>query len=243
MVESNNTAGKEIFGAQPLLRDILAESTFKPGRLIPCNVNSLNLGVFQEEARQLANNCFLDVDNKDLGKLVYVTGKKKVLVPLCFFQGHARGELAMLGITSQVSKEIAEKEKLNEPYLAMTIHSQGNTDLSFSATDLYLLMLNDSNPGASVASFAVGRTKNMLFFRGQNTPQLDSGEADKKARLWLWQLEERIGQFIKPGMSREERLSIIDKAERALLRQICAKYDLQFFSGDTNDAIVTKQTP
>src|SRR3989344_4212374 len=122
MVESNNTAGKEIFGAQPLLIDILAESTFKPGRLIPCNVNSLNIGVFQEEARQLANNCFLDVDNKDLGKLVYVTEKKKV----------------------------------NEPYLAMTIHSQGNTDLSFSATDLYLLMLNDSNPGASVASFAVG---------------------------------------------------------------------------------------
>ena len=243
MVESNRISDKERFGQQPLLRDVLAEFTFKPGRLIPSHVNSLNLGVFQEEARQLANTCFLTDDNRDSGKLVYVTGKKKVLVPIRFFQAYEKGVLAMLGITSQVRKNIAEKEQLDDPYIAMTIHTSGNTDLAFSSTDLCLLMLADSNPGASVASFIAGRTKNMIFFRGQNTPQLDSEEAEKKARLWRWQLRERIDRFIKPGMSREEGFLIIDKAERALLRQICEKYDLQFFSGETDSATVTKQTP
>lgn len=242
MGEFDPSSGKEKIKQVPLLRNILAEYAFKPGRAIPSDVNSLDLGVFQGEAMQLANNCFLDAENKDSGKLIYVTGEKKVMVPIRFFQSYINGVLPMLGVTSAVKKEVAEKEKLREPYLVMVIHSHGNTDLSFSATDLLLLMLGDSVPGASVASFIVGRTKNMLFFRGENTPQFDVEEAKKKAKLWTWQLNERVGQFIKPGMNKEEVLGIVGRVEKTLLRQICKKYDLKYFSGLTNSPIVTKQT-
>lgn len=242
MVEFDPGSGKEKNKQVPLLRDILAEYAFKPGRAIPSGINSLDLGVFQDEAMQLANNCFLDAENKDSGKLIYVTGEGKVLVPIHFFQSYIKGVLPMLIVTSTVKKEVAEKRKLRELYLAMVIHSNGNKDWSFSATDLLLLMLGDSVPGASVASFTVGRTRNMLFFRGENAPQLDEEEAEKKAKLWIWQLKERIGQFIKLGMNKEEVLGIVDVAGKTLLRQICAKYDLQFFSGETDSNIVTKQT-
>lgn len=243
MVESNQTSDKEKFGQQPLLRNILAEFAFKQGRLIPPHVNSLNLGVFQEEARQLANECFLDRDNKNLGKLVYVTGKKKVLVSKYCFQANESGVLFLYGSTLDVSKDTAEKERRDNRYLSMIIHTSSNADLSFSSTDLSWLMIADSHPIAGVASLIVGRTKNMLFFRGQNTPQLNDEEAIKKARLWQWQLEERKGQFIKPGMNKEERWQIIEKAQRALVKQICERYDLQFFSGESDKEIVTKQTP
>jgi hypothetical protein len=142
-----------------------------------------------------------------------------------------------------VQREIAEKNGLDERYLAMVIHTCRNTDLPFLVTDLFAIMLPDSDTGAAASVFSAGRTRNSLIFRGQDTPQLSIEEAEKKAKLWEWQLDTRIEEFIKSGMSEEERMSIIDKAERALLRQICQKYDLQFFSGDTHDAFVTKQTP
>lgn len=226
----------------PLLRNILAKYAFRPGRAIPSDINSLNLGVFQDEAMYLANNCFLDAENRDSGKLIYVTGEGKVLVPIRFFQSYIKGMLPMLGIVSTVEKEVAEQGKLSEPYLAMAIHSHGNTDLSFSATDLQLLILGDFVPGATVASFIAGRTKNMLFFRGENTPQLNEEETEKRAKLWIWQLKERVGQFTNAGMSKEEALGIADIAERTLLKQICERYDLKYFSGSTDQAIVTKQT-
>jgi len=243
MVELNRAPDNEGDRQQPLLRDILAESTFKLGRSIPAQVNSLDLGVFQEEARQLANGCFQDSKNRDLGKLVFVTGKKKVLVPTHYFQGDEGGSLLMFHPISHVQKEVAGKEQLDERYLSMTIRTSGNTDLSFSSTDLYTLMVDDLHTAASVATFTAGRTKNMLFFRGQNTPQLTHEQAEKKVRLWEWQLEKRIEQFTKPGMSKEEESLIEDGAGRALLRQICKKYDLQFFSGGIGSPIVTKQTP
>lgn len=242
MVEFDPGSGKEKNKQVPLLRDMLVEYVFKPGRAIPPSIDSLDLGVFQDEAMQLANSCLLDAGNRDSGKLIYVTGDRKVLVPIHPFQSRVIGVLPMSGAISAVKKEVAEKEKLRELYLAMIIHSYGNTDLSFSAIDLLLLMLGDSEPRASVASLIAGRTKNMLFFRGENAPQLDEEEAEKKAKLWIWQLKERIGQFIKLGMNKEEVLGIVDVAGKTLLRQICAKYDLQFFSGETDSNIVTKQT-
>jgi hypothetical protein len=52
-----------------------------------------------------------------------------------------------------------------------------------------------------------------------------------------------VQQFVNPVMTKEKIFEITDKAERALLKQICEKYDLKFFSGSTMDVIVTKQTP
>lgn len=241
--EINKPNNQEILGPQPLLRDVLAELTFKPGRSIPSHVDSVNLGVFHDEAMQLANNCFLDSENKDSGKIIYVTGQRKVLVPVDFFQAYDTKVLGMLGIVSPFKKEIAEKEKLNERYLSMVIRSHRNNDLTFSATDLILLMLDDSNPGASVASLLAGKTKNTLFLRGENTPQLDDEEANRKARLWTFQLNERVHQFIRPEMTEEEALDVVNKAEKALLKQICEKYDLKVFSGESTEPILKKQTP
>lgn len=241
MIESN-TNSAEILGPQPLLRDVLAELTFKSGRSLPLHVDSIDLGVFQEEARWLANRCFQNENWENVGRIVYVTGKKKVLVTKHSFKGHVGGGLDMWGSVSGLQKEVAVREELDERYVAMSMHSSQNTDLPFSSTDLGILMLPDSNPAAGVSSLIAGKTKNMLFFRGKNTPEMDIKEAEEKIRLWEWQLRERIGQFIEPGMNRDEVYSVVDKAEKALLKQICKKYDLQFFSGDSSDTVVVRQT-
>ena len=242
MVEANSNFGKEKIEQTPLLRDLLAEYTFRPGRAISSEITSIDLGVFHDEAMEISNNCFLDSEKKDSGKLIFVTGQKKVLVPNNFCQSISQGELLMGGIFSLTRREIAQKEKLNAQYLAMPIHSFGNSDWSFSPTDLVLFFLKDSHPAASVASLIAGKTKNKLFFRGKNTPQMDYEEVGKKANLWTRQLEERVMIFTNPKMSEEEILDIVNKAERSLMKQICTKYDLQFFSGETSHNIVTKQT-
>jgi hypothetical protein len=242
MVESNSNLGKEKIEQTPLLRDLLAEYTFKPGRAISPEIKSIDLGVFHEEAMQLANNCFLDSENKNFGKMVFVTGQKKVLVPINFFKSDSSGNLSMQAISSFLEKEIAGKEKLNILYPVMPLHSFGNTDWSFSPTDLMLLLLKDSHPAASVASLIAGKTKNKLFLRSQSTPQIDLEEVEKKANLWERQLEERAMIFTNPEMSEEEILNVVNKAEESLMKQICVKYDIQFFSGETSDNIVTKQT-
>jgi methyltransferase-like protein len=58
-----------------------------------------------------------------------------------------------------------------------------------------------------------------------------------------WQLNQRTAQFVNPSMNREEVINIAERAGRTLLRQICQKYDFQFFSGSTDSAFVTKQAP
>lgn len=243
MVELNPNLSGEKPGHHTLLRDVLVENTFKPGRWISPDVDIVDLGVFLDEARGLANSCFLDSDNKDAGKLVYVTGTKKVLIPAQITQGSKDGTFGLIGGISLTPKEIAERNKLDDRYAAMGIITRRNTNVPFFSSGACTLLIPDSHPAALVATFIAGRAKNMLLFRGQNSPLLSVDEADRKLRLWEWQLQERIGQFAKPEMNREEVNNIAERAGRALLRQICQKYDLQFFSGPTDSVFVTKQAP
>lgn len=235
-------AGSEKPGSNPLLRDILLETTFKPGRAISAGVDRIDLGVFSEEARALANECFLEPDNSNFGKLIYVTGSKKVLVPKVTFGAVNRRPLGMMGTVSAVPKELAEKEALDERYLAMVIHTSSNHDTTFSATGVALLIEPDSLAFGTSCLFIAGKTQNMLIFRGQNTPQLFKEDIEKKAKLWMWSLSERVGQFVKPGMSEEEAYAVLYAAQNALLKQVCQKYDLPFFVGPSDSNEVVKQS-
>jgi hypothetical protein len=243
MVEKNENNNPEKLGPKPLLRDVLAELTFKPGRWLPDNIDKIDLGVFQDEAIQLANDCFLDPEYTMSGKMVFVTGQKKVLISNHVY--HANPEtntMWVMGYVPVVEKEIAEKEKLNLKYFSTVIHSFNNRNNIFSPSDLMLLLLKDFYPCSASAGFIVGKTNNSIFFRGENAPQLEMEELEKKADLWIWQLRERVGRFIDPEMTEEEKLRTQNRAERALVRQICTKYDIKYFSGSTSEAIVTKQT-
>lgn len=241
MVESNPVQGKETLGPQPLLRDVLADLTFKPGRVLPAHVEAINLGVFQDEARKIANQCFLAPANEVVAKIIYTTGEGKVLVPRNAFQGNRIGVVAD-GVVSLAPKVIAKENKLKYRYIAAYMHAVGNTNLNFSSALGYLL-LNDNSMAVNVCAFIVGRTKNTLYFRGQNSPQLDEKEVGEKIRLWIFQRNERLKQVIKPEMDQEEKNSIDDKVDKVLVKQICLKYDLQRFSGDSFDAVLTRQNP
>lgn len=243
MTESQPSDSKEIYGPHPLLRDILAEVTFAPGRTISSSIDGLDLGVFHEEARVLANECFTDPDEGNFGKFVFVTGAKKVLLPRGTYRGN-RQEIQIGGLVSMIPKKIAEEQKSNYyHYLGMIIHTSWNTDRPISIVCLRMLLNEDTFMGALPAIFIVGKTQNMLIFRGQDTPQWTDREAEKKGSLWIWQLQERLRNFIKPAMSLEESEEIVTRAQKALLRQICAKYDLAYFAGPTDNTIVTRQTP
>lgn len=243
MVELNPNLRGERPEPHTLLRNVLVENTFKPGRWISPDVDALDLGVFLDEARGLANSCFLDSDNRDIGKVVYVTGTRKVLIPNQFTQSSKDGTFGLIGSTSLTPKEIAERNKFDDRYVAMGIITRRNTNVPFFSSGVCMLLIPDSHPAALVATFIAGRTQNMLLFRGQNSPLLSVDEAEKKLRLWEWQLQQRIRQFAKPELNGEEISNIAERAGRALLRQICQKYDLQFFSGPTDSAFVTKQVP
>lgn len=223
------------------MRNILVDSTFKPGRAIAPEIDGIDLGVFWEEARVLANECFMDLENNNVGKLVYVTGAKKVLVPNSFFKGVGRGPLGIFASVSAIPKHEAERQQINSRYIGMVFHTQSNSDLPFTPTGLYLLTNNDSVDFASTAVFVVGKTQNMLLFRGSDAPQWTEEEANQKRKLWEFQLGERVKQFIKPEMSHDEVFDMVIKAQWALMKQICAKYDLSFFAGPTDSPVVTKQ--
>lgn len=235
--------GSEKPGPRPLLRDLLVETTFKPGRAISPEIDELDIGVFSEEARQLANECFLNPDSSNYGKIVYVTGSKKVRVPRTASGEISDGVLPLLGKASKIPREIAKRDLLNEPYIAMLIHTNNNIDFAFSATGLAALLGEDSLPFSTSALFVAGQTQNMLVFRGESAPQLSLEDIEKKTRLWLWQLRERVHRFAKPGMDREEVNGIAGTAGKTLLRQICQKYDLSFFAGSSDTDEVVRQNP
>lgn len=241
MIEHSNQGEKEP-GSPELLRNILAEVTFKPGRAIPADITGIDLGVFLDEARLLANESFLDPLNNSTVKLIYITGAGKVRVPNRFYKGFAGILVAPLLVT-RFPREVVARNRLDEPILGMVIHTNENTDSAFSEGGLGLLMRADYDPISTTALFLAGKTKNMLFFRGKNTPQMSGEDMDKRVRLWILQLRERIKQFLEPAMSAEERLAIASRAENALARQICQKYDLSYFAAPHGNRVITRQTP
>lgn len=236
--------GKDKPGQRPLLRDILLETAFKPGRAISSEIDQLDLGVFSEEALLLANACFADPDKRNFGKFVYITGSKKVLVPKSAFREVIGEVLIIRNETSNIPREAAERLALDDhQYIGMAIHTSKNLDYAFSSTGLAILIEPDSALASSSCLFVTGRTQNMLFFRGQNTPQLSEVEVERKLKLWVRQLEDRIRQFTKSGMSTEEKQEVVGAAQDALLKQICQKYDLRFFAGSSDGSVVTRQSP
>lgn len=238
--ESTITDG-EFIGPSPLLRNVLVDATLKPGRSISHDIDMLDLGVFVEEARLLANDCFIDPENNNFAKMVYVTGAKKVLVPKSVFKG-SRSEITMFGAVATRSKQDAVKNQTNDRYISMLMQTYINTDLILAKTGVDFLMRDDSFPLALSSLFIAGKTQNALLFRGESSPQWSEKEANDRSNLWSWQLEERIRQHSKSGMSLDQKTEIARRAERMLLRQICQKYDLSFFVGSTDSQIVTKQT-
>jgi hypothetical protein len=137
----------------------------------------------------------------------------------------------------------SERENNNSQYLAMIMHTSSDSDLPFSPTGLLLLAPGDFfKPGISCV-FIVGKTKNMLLFRGGNSPQWTAGEALGKINFWDFQIRNAIKKHAKADMNDEEKDSLVNSAHNALIRRICEEYDFGFFAGDTSSQIVTKQFP
>lgn len=234
-------SGNEKPGSSPLLRDVLLDVHFKPGRVLPKDIDKINLGVFADEVRTLTNESFLSDGDVNFVKFVFVTGSRKVLVPRLAFKGGITGIYARV-LASGVPKEVAERNKLNERYASMVIHTNNNTDLMLGGTSHPMLLSQDSFVAGISAVLITGGTQNMLTFRGENTPQLSQKEMEEKIRLWQWQFRERVSHFLKPGMTVEEIKQINYRASLALFRQICQKYDLQFFSGSSDQDEVERRS-
>jgi len=237
------STGKEFIGPSPLLRDVLAATTFKPGRAISPDIDSVDLGVFHEEARTLANETFLDDDNTAFSKMVYATLSGRILIPDNKFKGKDN-LVGVMGLIPKISKKQAIIDKrMDIRYPSMVMHSFKNTDQSFSVLGLKLLMIEDSYQVAVPAVLLAGRTQNILLFRGENAPQLPEKEMNDKNEMWVSMLREQSDKYIKPGMSLEEFRALGERLEWGIMRAICAKYDLHSFTGPSDSPIVRKQTP
>lgn len=234
---------REASKTTPLLRDILAQATFQPGRAISPQIDTFDLGVFGEEARILAYRCFEDESNSDHGKFVYVTGKKKVLLPAHTFKAANDLPLGMIAAASAVPRDAAERIALDDRYLAMVMHTASNRDRPLSISGTGLLLVSDSSPFGVSCIFVAGKTQNYLVFRGETTPQLSEKEVEQKTKLWGTQIENRVRRFMSESMDIEERLSIVVRAEGALFRQICQRYGLIYFTSPAEADLVTKQLP
>lgn len=240
---SEKVKAHEGIGPAPLLRDVLVRAHLKPGRAISPDIHQIDLGIFADEARTIANVCFMDKDHSNLLKPIYATGSGKILVPNNPYMGTDPNFVWTPIIGSNVPKETAIANNLDEKYLAMLLQTASNTDLAISPSAHTYLLLQDSVSYALSSTLIAGRTKNMVTFRGENTPQLTESEASKKMKLWEWQLKERISAHVKPGMSIQEAEHIADTAMRALFKQIVKTYDLVYFVGDSEQDIVTRQDP
>ncbi|HVT01167.1 MAG TPA: hypothetical protein VHE53_02945 [Patescibacteria group bacterium] len=231
----------EIIGPKPAVQDILRNISFKEGRVIPNDIDSIDISVFQEDVRTLANACFNDPHESNAGKFVDIRGNGRIVIPSAYFKAVDGGLLALPVIYPSTSKAEANIQKNNDKFPAMLIHTQNNENYPFSPSGMFALFQSDDEMSAVSSVFIIGRSVNMLLFRGTNTPQLPRKEAEQRARLWNWQLEERTRAFTKPGMSFEDRVELRLKACTTLQRQINEKYDLRYFAAPTDSSVVYKQ--
>lgn len=233
----------EGIGPASLLRDVLVNTHFEPGRVLPSSVQQISLGVFFEEARILSKTASLNSPNTDYMKFIYVTGSGKVLVPsgasndLKDYSDAARH-------ISLVPKTVAKNEKLDEKYLGMVMHADSNQDHQFALTGHHVLLFaKDTETLSPSGIFFAGNTHNMLTFRGSNTPTFTSEEVLKRMTFWEWQIENLRSQAVKPGIPPNEAIELLQEGVRALFRQIVTSKDLQYFEGRKDQDVVTRTQP
>ncbi len=231
----------EGIGPTLLLRDVLVDTHFKPGRALSPDVNQIDLGVFTDEARSLTNASYPNDGN--FVKPIYVTGSEKVLIPKTSFTKSNSENVTIITSTSPLSKQEAKRRGLESRYLAMLMSTSSNMDSHTTLTGQGLLLLEDSAAQSPTASFSIGRTIHMITFRGENTPQLTDEEVRKKMNLWTWQMKNRFTEFSHPNMTQDEVIALNVRILNTMFKQIVKTYDLQYFEGESDQSMVTRKQP
>lgn len=237
MVENPQNHG-EIYGPHPLLRDVVRSVAAK--NFISNSIDHVELGLFQGEAESLINKTLADPQKREVAKLAYVSDKR-VILPAAETQGErdrVRQQYHGEQITNNLFVINGETVKPT-----VSIHTHGIMDLPPSPADLSSLFLPPSTRQSVPVVFVATATRNMIVFRGENTPSLTPSEVNNNINKWNTLVEERLRKFMDIETSRDEIEDLNNRAQTQLLKQICDKYDLKLFSGPRSSPVVTRQFP
>lgn len=212
-------------------RELVLDASFQKGRQIPQDVESIDLGIFAEETRELVERTVSDPRNREHGKIMYATRDRKLLLQSEAVKGetdHVVHNMVIHGFDHDILKPWYLRQ---DRMMAADFHSHPR-DVGPSSQDLMPILVGDFNRFAATA-IVVGTPKRIYaIFRGPKAPQMTDEEVRVRNKMWEGQMEARIRKFWRPGISTEEEIELNHRARETLLRQISGKYDLPIFVGD-----------
>jgi len=237
----------------PKYKDLLVNATFDPNRAIDERTTSVNLGSLEETRNELLRDSKGDPQRQEHGKVCYVLPDGKVIIET---KTHVGEHLAVVtpidvrltpdqsptAIILGEHNQFIPKRERGQRFVGAVIHTHP-ADILPSPEDLAPLLLADAVPMAYTSVFVITPDRTIIVFRGKSTPQLTPEEVESKKGLWSRQVTERMEHVITPAMNVAEGFDAAVRMNRAMTRQILAKYDLRTFSCSNKESTLQLTPP
>jgi hypothetical protein len=176
----------------------------------------------------------------EFGKVIYVTNRYTVIVPIQAVSGYASGQEVHLfsEIMEYPHRRGSLKEERQDRFIGALMHTHGDIDNPPSPEDMKGIFLDEEHPDAQTSVFVISRSKNAagkivfdkyLIFRGNSTPQWSEEEADEHTRRWNLEQKQRIQALISPSTPLQQRIAIDSRVRAEWLLQLKRTFDLRIY--------------
>lgn len=227
----------------PLFKNILAEATLAPSQLVSDDVKSFDLGGFRVEAEKMLtlDRQFPPFEFINMG-MIFVDNQGRVLM-------HKDVNMVQTGlpVAIDISGYIQEDKSAKglprlfrqQRYFAGML--QTNSSGIIFPAQLATLIRSIEDPAAATTFMSNTPDGIDVYFRGQQTPNLEGEEVMKKVFLWMKSADLQIKEFSDKKDSLAERIASVERIYRGLTRQIIKSYGLQHFRANGNDPVAYRQ--
>ena len=225
----------------PAFRDILVQTTFNPNRALDKSIQAIDLGMFDNEARDLIARSMIHPNQAEYMKLIYVTPKGTVLIPKEAAEG-TENEVRSKSKINIMSFDLSLPKQLRQDrFNAVGIHTHPD-DSDPSWDDVGRLFIGDLDPTATTCEFIVTPRRRIVVFKGENTPQLTQEQLKQKLDYWDKVALKRGKQLAKPSMTKQDLAELYNRIFEQMNKEISDKYDLRYFEGATDDQVLKLRT-
>lgn len=214
------------------LKDVLIAASFSPNRSIDLSIQSLDLGIFGEEANKVLQLSFDDPNHFEWFTRVYVsTHERKVLLDKKPFRALThKPQSVSPSITFKTPfGALGSRSPINQDkYFATIIHSYPEATPT-SSFDLGGILINSNYPEALTCAFSSSSVEKMLIFRGKNSPNFSRDQVDSLVQGWETEFQIQFVEKNSAEMSPLDKWLLERKLQWDLLIRLAQKYDLIIF--------------